>query len=145
MIKLRHVIPNRVAKPTSAPRERFPPATIAVSTPPTRANGRLVRMMGRFSFAPKSAEEKAKWADYDARHMLADLNPKPDQVTIAIGTGLASTALAVPNVAEGCSAITVWRQTARAAGADPSVTQIKEKERRRGITASDSHQCPAVR
>ena len=32
--------------------------------------------------------EKAKWLDEDTRHMLAALKPAPDQVTIAIGTGM---------------------------------------------------------
>ena len=41
---------------------------------------------GSISFAPKSPDEKAKWLDDDTRHMLAELDPAPDQVTIAIGT-----------------------------------------------------------
>lgn len=43
---------------------------------------------GSISFAPKGADAKAKWLDYDTRHMLAELNPAPEQVTIAIGTGM---------------------------------------------------------
>ena len=43
---------------------------------------------GSISFAPKSPDEKAKWLDEDTRHMLAELKPAPDQVTIAIGTGM---------------------------------------------------------
>jgi uncharacterized protein (DUF849 family) len=43
---------------------------------------------GSISFAPKGADAKAKWMDYDTRHMLTELDPKPDQVTIAIGTGM---------------------------------------------------------
>jgi uncharacterized protein (DUF849 family) len=43
---------------------------------------------GSISFAPKTAEAKAKWMDYDTRHMLTELDPAPDQVTIAIGTGM---------------------------------------------------------
>ena len=43
---------------------------------------------GSISFAPKATDEKAKWLDDDTRHMLAELDPTPDQVTIAIGTGM---------------------------------------------------------
>jgi uncharacterized protein (DUF849 family) len=43
---------------------------------------------GSISFAPKGDAQKAKWMDYDTRHMLADLDPAPDQVTIAIGTAM---------------------------------------------------------
>src|SRR6516164_7824995 len=48
----------------------------------------ILSVGGSISFAPKGADAKAKWLDYDTRHMLTDLNPKPDQVTIAIGTGM---------------------------------------------------------
>jgi uncharacterized protein (DUF849 family) len=43
---------------------------------------------GSISFAPKGDAQKAKWLDYDTRHMLTELDPKPDQVTIAIGTSM---------------------------------------------------------
>jgi uncharacterized protein (DUF849 family) len=46
----------------------------------------ILSVGGSISFAPKSPEDKAKWLDYDTRHMLTELDPKPDQVTIAIGT-----------------------------------------------------------
>jgi uncharacterized protein (DUF849 family) len=46
----------------------------------------ILSVGGSISFAPKDAESKAKWLDYDTRHMLTELNPKPDQVTIAVGT-----------------------------------------------------------
>jgi uncharacterized protein (DUF849 family) len=42
---------------------------------------------GSISFAPKGGD-KAKWLDDDTRHMLAELDPAPDQVTIAIGTSM---------------------------------------------------------
>jgi uncharacterized protein (DUF849 family) len=47
----------------------------------------LIQVGGSISFAPEGEGEKAKWLDYDTRHMLAELTPKPDQVTIAINTG----------------------------------------------------------
>jgi uncharacterized protein (DUF849 family) len=47
----------------------------------------LIQVGGSISFAPEGEGEQAKWLDYDTRHMLADLTPRPDQVTIAINTG----------------------------------------------------------
>ncbi len=47
----------------------------------------ILSVGGSISFAPKG-DAAAKWLDYDTRHMLTELNPKPDQVTIAIGTGM---------------------------------------------------------
>ncbi|MFF1570179.1 3-keto-5-aminohexanoate cleavage protein [Streptomyces sp. NPDC058293] len=46
----------------------------------------VLQVGGSISFAPESEGEAAEWLDYDTRHMLADLSPAPDQVTIAIGT-----------------------------------------------------------
>lgn len=46
----------------------------------------LLQVGGSISFAPEGEGEEASWPSYDARHMLAELTPKPDQVTIAIGT-----------------------------------------------------------
>jgi uncharacterized protein (DUF849 family) len=48
----------------------------------------IIQVGGSISFAPKTEEAKAKWLDYDTRHMLTELNPKPEFVTIAIGTSL---------------------------------------------------------
>lgn len=47
----------------------------------------VIQVGGSISFAPEGEGETAKWLDYDTRHMLAELNPRPDQVTIAINTG----------------------------------------------------------
>ena len=46
----------------------------------------LLQVGGSISFAPESDGADAKWLSDDTRHMLADLDPKPDQVTIAINT-----------------------------------------------------------
>ena len=46
----------------------------------------ILQVGGSISFAPKSADAKAKWLDYDTRHMLTELDPKPDCVTVATGT-----------------------------------------------------------
>ena len=47
----------------------------------------ILSVGGSISFAPKG-DKKAEWLGYDTRHMLAELDPAPDQVTIAIGTGM---------------------------------------------------------
>ncbi len=46
----------------------------------------LLQVGGSISFAPESEGDSAKWLGDDTRHMLAELLPKPDQVTIAINT-----------------------------------------------------------
>src|SRR5262245_62136762 len=46
----------------------------------------IIQVGGSISFAPASEQEKATWLGYDTRHMLTELNPKPDQITIVIGT-----------------------------------------------------------
>lgn len=48
--------------------------------------GMILQVGGSISFAPESEGEQAKWLNDDTRHMLADLDPRPDQVTIAINT-----------------------------------------------------------
>jgi uncharacterized protein (DUF849 family) len=46
----------------------------------------IIQVGGSISFAPESEGETAKWLSDDTRHMLAELTPRPDQVTIAINT-----------------------------------------------------------
>ena len=46
----------------------------------------IIQVGGSISFSPESDGEAAKWLSDDVRHMLAELNPKPDQVTIAINS-----------------------------------------------------------
>ncbi len=46
----------------------------------------VLQVGGSISFAPESDGEAAKWLSDDTRHMLADLKPTPDQVTIAINS-----------------------------------------------------------
>jgi uncharacterized protein (DUF849 family) len=48
--------------------------------------GMILQVGGSISFAPESEGEAAKWLNDDTRHMLAELQPAPDQVTIAINT-----------------------------------------------------------
>src|ERR1700740_3301616 len=46
----------------------------------------IVQVGGSISFSPEGEGADAKWLSDDTRHMLAELNPKPDQVTIALST-----------------------------------------------------------
>jgi uncharacterized protein (DUF849 family) len=46
----------------------------------------LLQVGGSISFAPEGEGSDARWLNDDTRHMLAELSPKPDQVTIAINT-----------------------------------------------------------
>jgi len=71
----------------------------------------ILQLGGSISFAPPKEGDTAKWLGYDTRHMLTEVTPKPDQVTVAIGTSLfditsmltvddvAGTALSDPKVA----------------------------------------------
>ena len=46
----------------------------------------ILQVGGSISFAPESDGEVAKWLSDDTRHMLAELTPRPDQVTIAVNS-----------------------------------------------------------
>jgi len=46
----------------------------------------VLQVGGSISFAPEAEGKAAKWPGMDTRHMLAELTPKPDQVTIVINT-----------------------------------------------------------
>ena len=46
----------------------------------------ILQVGGSISFAPEGEGEAAKWLSDDTRHMLAELDPKPDQVTVAVNT-----------------------------------------------------------
>ncbi len=46
----------------------------------------VLQVGGSISFSPESEGKGAEWLPLDTRHMLADLEPKPDQVTIVINT-----------------------------------------------------------
>lgn len=48
----------------------------------------ILQVGGSISFSPHSEGAKAKWLDYDTRHMLTELDPKPDCVTVTTGTTL---------------------------------------------------------
>ncbi|MCF8148629.1 MAG: 3-keto-5-aminohexanoate cleavage protein [Sulfuritalea sp.] len=46
----------------------------------------LIQVGGSISFAPETEGAAAKWLSDDTRHMLAELDPKPDQVTVTVNT-----------------------------------------------------------
>jgi uncharacterized protein (DUF849 family) len=46
----------------------------------------IIQVGGSISFAPENEGQAALWLSDDARHALADLEPRPDQVTVAINT-----------------------------------------------------------
>jgi uncharacterized protein (DUF849 family) len=46
----------------------------------------ILQVGGSISFSPEGDGAAAKWLSDDTRHMLAELTPAPDQVTIAINT-----------------------------------------------------------
>ena len=48
----------------------------------------IIQVGGSISFAPKTEGDKAHWLNYDTRHMLAELHPKPECVTVTTGTTL---------------------------------------------------------
>ncbi|GAB3658125.1 BKACE family enzyme [Ramlibacter alkalitolerans] len=52
----------------------------------SRVPGLVLQVGGSISFAPEDDGQVAKWLSDDTRHMLAELNPAPDQVTIAINS-----------------------------------------------------------
>ena len=46
----------------------------------------IIQVGGSISFAPENEGAAAKWLSDDTRHMLADLEPTPDQVTVTVNT-----------------------------------------------------------
>jgi uncharacterized protein (DUF849 family) len=46
----------------------------------------VIQVGGSISFAPETDGAAAKWLKDDTRHMLAELDPKPDQVTVTVNT-----------------------------------------------------------
>jgi uncharacterized protein (DUF849 family) len=62
----------------------------------------ILQVGGSISFSPHTADAKAKWLDYDTRHMLTELDPKPDFVTVTTGTTLWDVTMAfVPGDVKG--------------------------------------------
>ncbi|MXP21450.1 3-keto-5-aminohexanoate cleavage protein [Gordonia sp. HNM0687] len=121
----------------------------------------ILQVGGSISFAPEGEGAEAKWLSDDTRHMLAELDPAPDQVTIAINTSqmnimelmtrddIAGTSMERPELAASYREMTVpagpaWVEEhlrrLQAAGIQPhfqlsSIPQLETVERliRRGV------------
>lgn len=121
----------------------------------------ILQVGGSISFAPEGVGAQARWLSDDTRHMLAELDPKPDQVTIAINTSqmnimelmsaddIAGTSMQRPELAAAYREMTVpagpqWVEEhlrrLQAAGIQPhfqlsSIPQLETVERliRRGV------------
>jgi uncharacterized protein (DUF849 family) len=64
----------------------------------------VLQVGGSISFAPENEGDTAKWLSDDTRHGLAELNPRPDQVTVAVNTNQMNTAeMKVPSDVAGTS------------------------------------------
>ena len=48
--------------------------------------GMIIQVGGSISFSPEGEGDEAKWLSDDTRHMLAELRPRPEQVTIGLNT-----------------------------------------------------------
>src|SRR5262244_3560316 len=46
----------------------------------------ILQVGGSISFSPESEGDAARWLSDDTRHKLAELQPAPDQVTVAVST-----------------------------------------------------------
>ena len=78
----------------------------------------IIQVGGSISFAPETDGAAAKWLSDDTRHMLAELDPKPDQVTVTVNTSQM-------NVIEQMDA------------ADIAGTSLAEPENLRGLQRDD--------
>ena len=79
----------------------------------------VLQVGGSISFAPESEGEAAKWLSDEARHMLAELKPRPDQVTVVVNSSqfnivemmdardIAGTSLAEPATYEAYREMTI--------------------------------------
>ena len=46
----------------------------------------VIQIGGSISFAPANEADQAHWLGYDTRHKIAEITPKPDQITIVVGS-----------------------------------------------------------
>ena len=79
----------------------------------------ILQVGGSISFAPENDGDIAKWLSDDTRHMLAELKPKPDQVTLAVNSSqfnvveqmepedVAGTSLGTPEMYEAYREMTI--------------------------------------
>ncbi len=79
----------------------------------------ILQVGGSISFAPENEGDAAKWLSDDTRHMLAELKPRPDQVTLAVNSNqfnivelmepsdIEGTSLATPDLYEAYREMTI--------------------------------------
>src|SRR5689334_16462361 len=97
----------------------------------------VIQVGGSISFAPESEGAAAKWLSDDTRHMLAELEPQPDQVTVTVNTSqmnvieqmdpadIAGTSLATP------AAYQAWREMIVPAGPGWAEEHVKRLSAKR--------------
>ncbi len=73
----------------------------------------LLQVGGSISFAPKDDGEAALWLEDDTRHKLAELTPKPDQVTLAVNTNQMNVMELITR--EDCEGTSMWENNYREA------------------------------
>ena len=101
----------------------------------------VIQVGGSISFAPETEGANAKWLSDDTRHMLAELDPKPDQVTVTVNTtqmnvveqmeiaDLAGTSLAEPANYQAYREMTVPSSPELGRGACPPPVRRRHPER----------------
>src|SRR3546814_18626844 len=65
----------------------------------------ILQVGGSISFAPEGEGADAKWFSDDVRPMLADLDPAPDQVTIALYTSPMNIMELMPDNDNACTSL----------------------------------------
>jgi uncharacterized protein (DUF849 family) len=94
----------------------------------------IIQVGGSISFAPETDGAAAKWLSDDTRHMLAELDPKPDQVTVTVNTSQM-------NVIEQMDV----KDIAGTSLAEPKLPRLLEHDRALDARASSRSTCGASR
>ena len=108
----------------------------------------VLQVGGSISFAPEG-DETAKWQSYDTRHMLAEIDPRPDQVTVAIGTSQydITSMLTMDDVAGTHMADehVIWKSAYAPANSRPTATRRTIADRVRGMPSIATGSTPTDR
>ncbi len=48
----------------------------------------IIQLGGSISFTPDAGQSSSSFANYDQRHRMASITPKPDQITVSVGSTL---------------------------------------------------------
>ena len=79
----------------------------------TAVPGMILQVGGSISFAPRNEGEAAQWLSDDTRHLLTELTPKPDQVTLVVNTNQMNVMELLTE--EDLSSTSMWEPALRAA------------------------------